>query len=89
MPPPPLSVGLAPGITNLLAHHVHQRLPAATAVDISMCFGLAGDHGADSRRWVIDALTDRAAPAPAEPGSTCPASGGEPSTPSRSPTRTR
>lgn len=54
-----LSVGLAPGITNLLARHCHQRLPSATGIDISMCFGLAGDHGADSRRWVIDGLSHR------------------------------
>jgi saccharopine dehydrogenase-like NADP-dependent oxidoreductase len=54
-----LSVGLAPGITNLLARQSHQRLPSATSIDISMCFGLAGDHGADSRRWVIDGLSTR------------------------------
>ena len=58
-----LSVGLAPGITNLLARHCHQRLPTATSIDLSMCFGLAGDHGADSRRWVIDGLSTRARPA--------------------------
>jgi hypothetical protein len=54
-----LSVGLAPGITNLLARHCSRHLPSATGVDISMCFGLAGDHGADSRRWVIDGLSTR------------------------------
>jgi Saccharopine dehydrogenase NADP binding domain len=59
-----VSVGLAPGITNLLARHCHRRLPSATGIDISLCFGLAGDHGADSRRWVVDGLSrprDRAA----------------------------
>jgi saccharopine dehydrogenase-like NADP-dependent oxidoreductase len=54
-----ISVGLAPGITNLLARQCHQRLPSPTGIDISMVFGLAGDHGADSRRWVIDGLSTR------------------------------
>jgi Saccharopine dehydrogenase NADP binding domain len=51
-----LSVGLAPGVTNLLARLCRDRLPAATAIDLTLCFGLSGDHGADSRRWVLDNL---------------------------------
>jgi hypothetical protein len=51
-----LSVGLAPGVTNLLARHCVDRLPDATAVDITVSLGLNGDHGADSLRWTVDNL---------------------------------
>jgi hypothetical protein len=51
-----LSVGLAPGVTNLLAHHAHDRLPTATRIDLALAFGLGGDHGAGSRRWILDGL---------------------------------
>ncbi|GAA3794450.1 hypothetical protein GCM10022226_12280 [Sphaerisporangium flaviroseum] len=49
-----LSVGLAPGLTNLLAHHCVERLPSATTVDISLLLGLGGDHGVDSVRWIVE-----------------------------------
>jgi saccharopine dehydrogenase-like NADP-dependent oxidoreductase len=51
-----LSVGLAPGLTNLLARECLRSVPEATAVALTLCFGLAGDHGADSRRWILDGL---------------------------------
>ncbi|WP_162605263.1 saccharopine dehydrogenase NADP-binding domain-containing protein [Jiangella ureilytica] len=51
-----LSVGLAPGVTNLLARYCVDRLPGATAVDITVSLGLNGDHGADSLRWTVDNL---------------------------------
>jgi short subunit dehydrogenase-like uncharacterized protein len=51
-----LSVGLAPGLTNLLARHCVDRLPAARSVDIAILLGLAGDHGPDSVRWTVQNL---------------------------------
>jgi hypothetical protein len=51
-----LSVGLAPGITNLLARSTHEHLPTASRIDLTLAFGLSGDHGADSRRWILDNL---------------------------------
>lgn len=55
-----LSVGLAPGVTNLLARLCHDRAPEATGIDLTLCFGLGGDHGADSRRWILDGLATSA-----------------------------
>jgi saccharopine dehydrogenase-like NADP-dependent oxidoreductase len=49
-----LSVGLAPGVTNLLARHCHAQLPAATTIDITLIAGVNGDHGPDSLRWIAD-----------------------------------
>ena len=56
-----LSVGLAPGLTNLLARACVERLPDAARVDITVLVGLGERHGADAIRWTLDALT--AAPA--------------------------
>ncbi|MGI5272418.1 saccharopine dehydrogenase family protein [Nonomuraea sp. CA-218870] len=52
-----LSVGVAPGLTNLLARHCAERLPSAEAVDISLLLGMGGDHGPDSVRWIVEQLT--------------------------------
>jgi hypothetical protein len=51
-----LSVGLAPGLTNLLARRCVDRLPSATSVDVTVLLGLAGDHGPDSLRWTLENL---------------------------------
>lgn len=51
-----LSVGLAPGVTNLLARRVVGRLPEAARVDLTLGLGLGDDHGSDSRRWVVRGL---------------------------------
>ncbi|WP_214405951.1 saccharopine dehydrogenase NADP-binding domain-containing protein [Pseudonocardia lacus] len=56
-----LSVGLAPGLTNVLARACAQRLPDATGVDITVLLGTAGDHGPDAFRWIVEHL---AAPRP-------------------------
>ena len=56
-----VSVGLAPGITNLLARMAHRALPATREIDVTLCFGLAGDNGPDSRRWILDGLSGPAA----------------------------
>ena len=51
-----ISVGLAPGVSNLLARAVHDEQPDERAIDLTLLFGTAGDHGADSRRWILDGL---------------------------------
>jgi hypothetical protein len=55
-----LSVGLAPGLTNLLARHCVDRLPTATHVDITVLVGLGEHHGAGAVEWTVGNL---AAPA--------------------------
>ncbi|MDA0637889.1 saccharopine dehydrogenase NADP-binding domain-containing protein [Nonomuraea sp. MCN248] len=52
-----LSVGVAPGLTNLLARHCAERLPSAETVDVSLLLGMGGDHGPDSVRWIVEQLT--------------------------------
>jgi hypothetical protein len=56
-----LSVGVAPGLTNLLARLLRRELPTSSSIDLTLCFGLRGDAGPDSRRWVVDGLTARPA----------------------------
>lgn len=56
-----LSVGLAPGLTNLLARACHERLPAATHIDITLIAGVDNDHGPDAVRWIVDGLVAREA----------------------------
>ncbi|GLZ06585.1 hypothetical protein Acsp03_40510 [Actinomadura sp. NBRC 104412] len=53
-----LSVGVAPGLTNLLARRCAERLSDARTVDLSLLLGLGGEHGADSVRWVVDHLLE-------------------------------
>jgi NAD(P)-dependent dehydrogenase (short-subunit alcohol dehydrogenase family) len=60
-----LSVGLAPGLTNLLARRCVDRLPSATSIDVTVLLGLSGDHGPDSVRWTLENL---AAPVPRTAG---------------------
>ena len=52
-----VSVGLAPGVTNVLARLAHADLGGAAGIDLTLGFGLAGDNGPDSRRWILDGLT--------------------------------
>ncbi|MDG4786085.1 saccharopine dehydrogenase NADP-binding domain-containing protein [Micromonospora sp. WMMD1102] len=51
-----LSVGLAPGLTNVLARLCVDRLPDARRVEIAILLGAAGDHGPDSVRWTVAQL---------------------------------
>jgi hypothetical protein len=51
-----LSVGLAPGLTNVLARRSVDDLPSATRVDVTVLLGLSGDHGPDSARWTVEHL---------------------------------
>lgn len=49
-----LSVGLAPGLTNLLAKSAIQGLYNVERVDIYILIGLGDDHGEASIYWVLD-----------------------------------
>ncbi|MGI5128513.1 saccharopine dehydrogenase NADP-binding domain-containing protein [Pseudonocardia sp. CA-107938] len=55
-----LSVGLAPGITNLLARRASERLGGAEYVDIAIMLGAGERHGREAVRWTVRGL---AAPA--------------------------
>ncbi len=51
-----LSVGLVPGLSNLLAAAVTERLPALDRVDIVVQLGLGDAHGAAAIAWMLDQL---------------------------------
>jgi hypothetical protein len=52
-----LSVGLAPGLTNILARRVHDELDgAADELDISVLIGSGERHGTDGIRWTVRQL---------------------------------
>jgi len=46
-----LSVGLVPGLTNLLAKRCAQVLDSVRSLDISVLLGLGGAHGEAAVRW--------------------------------------
>lgn len=52
-----LSVGLAPGLTNLLARCGADLLESAEAIDLFVMLGLGEAHGADAIRWTLAALS--------------------------------
>lgn len=49
-----LSVGLAPGITNLLAQHSLNTNKGITAIDIFILLGLGEKHGDHAYQWTFD-----------------------------------
>ncbi|MCR8657464.1 saccharopine dehydrogenase NADP-binding domain-containing protein [Paenibacillus endoradicis] len=51
-----ISVGLAPGMTNLMAHHASQRLDHTDQIDISIMLGLGDHHGKVAIEWTVDNL---------------------------------
>ncbi|WNS45992.1 saccharopine dehydrogenase NADP-binding domain-containing protein [Paenibacillus sp. MMS20-IR301] len=51
-----LSVGLAPGLTNLLAAKAVQELDRAELIDISIMLGLGDSHGQAALEWTVDQL---------------------------------
>jgi NAD(P)-dependent dehydrogenase (short-subunit alcohol dehydrogenase family) len=51
-----LSVGLAPGLTNILAFLCASRLDRADRVEIGLLFGLGDDHGDAAIEWMADQL---------------------------------
>ncbi|NQX49213.1 saccharopine dehydrogenase NADP-binding domain-containing protein [Paenibacillus tritici] len=51
-----LSVGLAPGLTNLLAAKAAQELDHTEKIDISIMLGLGDSHGQAALEWTVDHL---------------------------------
>ncbi|MGX9290767.1 saccharopine dehydrogenase family protein [Bacillus sp. A015] len=49
-----LSVGLAPGLTNLLAAKAASKLASVDQMDISIMFGMGDQHGKAAIEWTID-----------------------------------
>ncbi|WPK13109.1 saccharopine dehydrogenase NADP-binding domain-containing protein [Lysinibacillus louembei] len=48
-----LSIGLAPGVTNLLAKHVQQKLKSTEELSIYIMLGLGDSHGKSAIDWTI------------------------------------
>lgn len=54
-----VSVGLAPGISNLLARRAHEALGGtSTRIDITVMLGASEAHGPEAVRWTLDSLLD-------------------------------
>lgn len=51
-----LSVGLAPGMSNLLSLHAKQHLDVTEAIYISLMLGLGDSHGKAAIEWTVDNL---------------------------------
>lgn len=51
-----LSVGLAPGLTNLLAQKADQALDETSRIDIAIMLGLGDSHGKAAIEWTVDHL---------------------------------
>lgn len=49
-----LSVGLAPGLTNLLAKNVHSKIEDVGHIDIFLMLGLGEKHGEAAVRWTVE-----------------------------------
>lgn len=54
-----LSVGLAPGLTNLMAAAVAARLDRLESVDIGLLFGLGDSHGRAGLDWTVEQIFRR------------------------------
>ncbi|OMF12803.1 saccharopine dehydrogenase [Paenibacillus sp. FSL H7-0331] len=51
-----LSIGLAPGLTNLLAAHAKHLMDQTDVIDISIMLGLGDQHGKAAIEWTVDNL---------------------------------
>ncbi len=51
-----LSVGVQPGLTNLLAAHAQGRMPQVDRLDIHLELGLGDRHGRAAVEWMLDNL---------------------------------
>ncbi|MCX5204512.1 saccharopine dehydrogenase NADP-binding domain-containing protein [Streptomyces sp. NBC_00237] len=60
-----LSVGVAPGLTNLLARRAHEAVGGADRIDITVLLGSGERHGDDALRWTVGGLTATPSAAPA------------------------
>ncbi|MEL7833521.1 saccharopine dehydrogenase family protein [Fodinibius sp. Rm-B-1B1-1] len=54
-----LSVGLAPGITNLLAKHCKNQLAETIELDIHLLLGSGEKHGTAAYHWMLDNLNTK------------------------------
>jgi saccharopine dehydrogenase-like NADP-dependent oxidoreductase len=52
-----LSVGLSPGVTNLLAWHTAAPFDEVERIDLSILLGLGDVHGTEALCWMIEAST--------------------------------
>ncbi|WP_017597584.1 saccharopine dehydrogenase family protein [Nocardiopsis lucentensis] len=59
-----LNVGLAPGLTNLLAADLHTRAPGDGPIDLAVVLGAGEEHGAAGAAWAFG-LLGRSFPDPA------------------------
>ncbi|MBB1243765.1 saccharopine dehydrogenase NADP-binding domain-containing protein, partial [Streptomyces durbertensis] len=63
-----LSVGVAPGLTNLLARRAHDAVGGAERLDLTVLLGTGEHHGQDAVRWTVAGLAEPAPhPATAHP----------------------
>jgi saccharopine dehydrogenase (NAD+, L-lysine forming) len=53
-----LSVGLIPGLSNLMARHSLRVLPCIDSFDSAVLLGLGEKHGAAATLWTLDHLSD-------------------------------
>ncbi|MDK9494448.1 saccharopine dehydrogenase NADP-binding domain-containing protein [Streptomyces katrae] len=51
-----LSVGVAPGLTNLLARRVNGAVGGAERIDLTVLLGAGERHGTDAVRWTVAGL---------------------------------
>ncbi|MFG3496498.1 saccharopine dehydrogenase [Streptomyces sp. NPDC047928] len=51
-----LSVGVAPGLTNLLARRAHDAVGGARRLDLTVLLGSGERHGGDAVRWTVEGL---------------------------------
>ena len=51
-----LSVGVAPGLTNMLAARARERMERTDRIDIVLEFGLGDHHGPAAVEWMFDNL---------------------------------
>ncbi|UKS25187.1 saccharopine dehydrogenase NADP-binding domain-containing protein [Paenibacillus sp. HWE-109] len=52
-----LSVGLAPGLTNLLARQTHNLLDHTKSLELAIMLGLGDQHGKAAIEWTVDNLS--------------------------------
>ncbi|WP_106399808.1 saccharopine dehydrogenase family protein [Actinocorallia populi] len=55
-----LSVGVAPGLTNLLARRAHEAVGGAERLDLTVLLGSGERHGGDAVRWTVEGLAEPA-----------------------------
>lgn len=51
-----INVGLAPGLTNLMASYAAKRMDRTARLDIGLLLGLGDQHGKSGIEWMIDNL---------------------------------